>query len=155
MRATAEEEAGPGGVAAAAPGAEGFGWDGKPGVVVARLPVELEVDEAYHVHAEMAGVPRGGAPLKRAGQKVVVRGGEGPLRVALTAERACGSIAIAWAATSLGGGHWADSLPLPDGFAYRVRHKESATVVMAGRYEGRLHADNPSTLVPGEGIIFI
>ena len=87
--------------------------------VVAPLPVGLEVDESYTISAEMPGLAPGQAPLGKVSDKVLVRAGRGPQRVSLVAERTCGSISIKWASASMGADHWANALPLPEGFMYR------------------------------------
>ena len=55
----------------------------------------------------------------------------------------------------MGEGHWANSLPLPEGFVYRVRHCESDAVVHSGRYVGSMTPEMGASTVAGHGILFV
>ena len=128
-----------------------------PVAAVLRLPQPLVLNETYAILAAATAMTR------QAAETLTVRGGDGELKLVLMPERAVAGVSLRWSVASVGQGHWADRLPLPEGFVYNIYHRETEALVLTGTFNptlgqgsgGGANSKEGVTELNGEGALFV
>ena len=129
----------------------------EPVAAVLRLPQPLVLNETYAILADATAMTR------QAAETLTVRGGDGELKLVLMPERAVAGVSLRWSVASVGQGHWADRLPLPEGFVYNIYHRETEALVLTGTFNptlgqgsgGGANSKEGVTELNGEGALFV
>ena len=107
---------------------------------MATLDLGLAVNESFQVKVVPPADGERAPAYRAASASVVVLAGDEPMEVHVYTERLCSDLTVRWFVSELAPAHWANALPLPDGFGFVLRHRLTKARVLSAHYSRGGHA---------------